>query len=92
MPAWPLAPLLALAATVYVMTQQTGGNLEITGWIVLGSVLYFAAYLRAGAPAAGRRSRGASSERWPDIRGRPAVRDALPLEQAPESLRFRQAD
>jgi amino acid transporter len=46
-PAWPLAPLLALAATVYVMTQQTGGNLEITGWIVLGSVLYFAAYLRS---------------------------------------------
>jgi len=47
MPAWPLAPMLALAATVYVMTQQTGANLEITGWIVLGSVLYFAIYLRS---------------------------------------------
>ena len=47
MPAWPLAPLLALAATVYVMTQQTGANLEITGWIVLGSVLYFVIYLRS---------------------------------------------
>jgi len=42
-----VAALLALAATVYVMTQQTGGNLEITGWIVLGSVLYFALYLRS---------------------------------------------
>lgn len=47
MPAWPLAPLLALAATVYVMTQQTRHDLEITGWILLGSVVYFAAYLRS---------------------------------------------
>jgi amino acid transporter len=47
MPIWPLAPLLALAATVYVMTQQTGANLEITGWILLGSLLYFVLYLRS---------------------------------------------
>jgi amino acid transporter len=47
MPLWPIAPLLALAATVYVMTQQTRGNLEITGWILLGSVLYFVAFLRS---------------------------------------------
>ncbi len=47
MPLWPLAPLVALAATIYVMTQQTGANLKITGWIVLGSVLYFVIYLRS---------------------------------------------
>ncbi|MCW2930418.1 MAG: family permease [Actinomycetia bacterium] len=47
MPLWPLAPLLALAATIYVMTQQTGANLKITGWIVLGSLLYFVIYLRS---------------------------------------------
>jgi amino acid transporter len=47
MPAWPLAPLLALAATVYVMTQQTRDNLEITGWILLGSLVYFAIFLRS---------------------------------------------
>ena len=47
MPAWPVLPLLALAATVYVLTLQTGANLEITGWILLGSVLYFAAFLRS---------------------------------------------
>jgi amino acid transporter len=47
MPLWPLAPLVALAATVYVMTQQTRSNLEITGWIVLGSLLYFVIYLRS---------------------------------------------
>ncbi|HEY1706590.1 MAG TPA: APC family permease [Trebonia sp.] len=48
MPIWPLAPLLALAATVYVMTLQTGANLLITGWILLGSLIYFAAFLRSG--------------------------------------------
>jgi amino acid transporter len=47
MPLWPIAPLLALAATVYVMTQQTRGNLEITGWILLGSLVYFVLFLRS---------------------------------------------
>ena len=45
MPAWPLAPLLALAGTVYVLTKQTGHDLAVTGWILLGSVVYFAAFL-----------------------------------------------
>jgi hypothetical protein len=37
-----------------VMTQQTRGNLEITGWILLGSLVYFVLFCGASAPAAGR--------------------------------------
>jgi hypothetical protein len=29
------------------MTQQTRGNLEITGWILLASLVYFVAFLRS---------------------------------------------
>lgn len=47
MPIWPLAPQLGVAATAYVITQQTCDNLQIAGWILLGSLLYFAAFLRS---------------------------------------------
>src|SRR5262249_59346673 len=35
MPLWPLPPLLAIAALVYITTKQTGISLEVTGITML---------------------------------------------------------
>ena len=45
MPFWPLPPLLALAALVYVTTQQTSTALIVTGATILIGLVYWAVYI-----------------------------------------------
>jgi amino acid transporter len=45
MPLWPLPPLLALAALVYVTTQQTSTALIVTGATILIGLVYWAVYI-----------------------------------------------
>ena len=42
MPFWPLPPILALAALVYVTTQQTSTALIVTGGTILVGLIYWA--------------------------------------------------
>jgi amino acid transporter len=42
MPLWPLPPILALAALVYVTTQQTSTALIVTGGTILVGLIYWA--------------------------------------------------
>jgi amino acid transporter len=41
MPAWPLPPLLAIAALVYITTKQTHKSLEVTGLTMLIGLVYW---------------------------------------------------
>ncbi|MEA2609732.1 MAG: hypothetical protein QOJ75_1975 [Chloroflexota bacterium] len=45
MPLWPVPPLLALAALVYVTTQQTTTALIVTGATILIGLIYWAVYI-----------------------------------------------
>lgn len=45
MPGWPLPPLLALAALVYVTTQQSTTALLVTGGTILVGLIYWAVYI-----------------------------------------------
>jgi len=45
MPFWPLPPLLALAALVYVTTQQTSTALIVTGATILIGLAYWVVYI-----------------------------------------------
>jgi amino acid transporter len=45
MPWWPLPPLLALAGTGYVATQQTGKSLLVAGVTVLIGLVYWAVFI-----------------------------------------------
>jgi amino acid transporter len=42
MPLWPVAPILALAALIYITTQQTQTALLVTGATVLIGLVYWA--------------------------------------------------
>lgn len=45
MPYWPIPPLLALAALVYVTTQQTSTALIVTGATIAIGLVYWAVYI-----------------------------------------------
>jgi amino acid transporter len=45
MPWWPLPPILALAATAYVATQQTETALLVTGATILIGLIYWAIFI-----------------------------------------------
>jgi amino acid transporter len=51
MPAWPLPPVLAIAALVYITTKQTQKSLIVTGVTMLIGLLYWALVIR---PQGGR--------------------------------------
>ena len=42
MPAFPIPPLLAIAALVYITTKQTHKSLEVTGITMLIGLVYWA--------------------------------------------------
>jgi amino acid transporter len=46
MPLWPIPPLLALAALIYVTTQQSTTALLVTGGTILIGLVYWAVYIR----------------------------------------------
>ncbi|MFF9817619.1 APC family permease [Streptomyces sp. NPDC014006] len=46
MPLWPLAPVVVLASVGYVLYQQAGRDLAITGGVVAAAALYYVLYLR----------------------------------------------
>lgn len=46
MPAWPLPPVLAIAALVYITTKQTQKSLVVTGVTMLIGLLYWAIVIR----------------------------------------------
>ncbi|MER6984581.1 amino acid permease, partial [Streptomyces carpinensis] len=46
MPLWPLAPVVVLASVGYVLYQQAGRDLAITGAVVVAAALYYVLYLR----------------------------------------------
>ena len=46
MPAWPLPPVLAIAALVYITTKQTQKSLLVTGITMLVGLVYWAVVIR----------------------------------------------
>lgn len=44
MPLWPLAPVITVAGSLLVLSQQTTGDLLITGAITVGALLYIVLY------------------------------------------------
>ncbi|MFF9094043.1 APC family permease [Streptomyces sp. NPDC014802] len=46
MPLWPLAPVVVLASVGYVLYQQAGRDLAITGGVIAAAALYHVLYLR----------------------------------------------
>lgn len=46
MPLWPLAPLVVLASVGYVLYEQAGRDLAITGAVIVIAALYYVLYLR----------------------------------------------
>ncbi|MCD0486188.1 APC family permease [Streptacidiphilus sp. ASG 303] len=46
MPLWPAVPVLLIVVLAYVLWQQTGQDLLVTGGIVAAAALYWALYLR----------------------------------------------
>jgi amino acid transporter len=46
MPAWPVVPVLAVAALVYILVEQSALDLGITAGVLLVSALYWWGYLR----------------------------------------------
>jgi amino acid transporter len=46
MPLWPLAPVVVLASVGYVLYQQAGRDLAITGGVIAAAALYYVLYLR----------------------------------------------
>jgi hypothetical protein len=46
MPAWPLPPILAIAALVYITTKQTQKSLIVTGVTMLIGLVYWAVVIR----------------------------------------------
>ncbi len=46
MPAWPVVPLLAVAALVYILVEQSALDLGITAGVLLVAALYWWGYLR----------------------------------------------
>jgi amino acid transporter len=46
MPAWPLPPVLAIAALVYITTKQTQKSLLVTGVTMLIGLIYWAVVIR----------------------------------------------
>lgn len=45
MPGWPIPPLIALGALVYITTEQTAIALTVTGLTALISIIYYVVYL-----------------------------------------------